>query len=90
MEGWQIQVLIGAVFVLAAMLFYVYKPRPKAPQPRIPPELRFGNAAVADPFRDPKVLDQRLEDFGRFNVRYNEVDGIMLWPWSVFFRRWLD
>lgn len=79
--------LLGLLLVmLGAMLSYTYAP-PKEPLSRpLPPELLKGSHDGDDPFRKPEAMDRRLEDFGRFNVRYNETDGLVEWQTLL---RWI-
>ncbi|MEL7467320.1 MAG: hypothetical protein AAFN27_02620 [Pseudomonadota bacterium] len=82
----QIEILIGLVILVGAMVTYIYAPKDEPTKPRIPPELLQGDLPPDDPFKSSDVMDKRLDDFGRFNTRYNEADGII--PGLRFFRRW--
>jgi len=82
----QIILIIVAVILLGYMLAYIYRPEEKQERPRIPLELLQGDDAPDDPFRSPEAMDRRLEDFGRFNTRYNEIDGTR--PIWEMIRRW--
>ncbi|MEM7058704.1 MAG: hypothetical protein AAF557_14025 [Pseudomonadota bacterium] len=74
---------------LLYMLAYIYLPEDELDTRPIPPELLCDDHQVDDPFRSPDDMRQKLEDFGRFNVRYNEADGVFPGlPFLLRFVRW--
>lgn len=71
-QSLQMEILIGLLMLVGYMLSYIYIPA-RDPRPiRIPHELLVGDVPPDDPFRSPSAMSRRLEDFGRFNTRYNE------------------
>ena len=77
MEGYKIELIIAAASLLFLLLGLIRQSSRQDPPIRIPPELLQGTTPPQDPFRSPTVFAARMEDFGRFNTRYNETDGII-------------
>lgn len=77
MEGYKIQLLLLALGALLLLLALIKRTERQDPPIRIPPEFLKPGPAPEDPFRSPQVFARRMEDFGRFNTRYNETDGVL-------------
>ena len=72
----QLRILAGLLILLGAMLWYIYAPQRDDRSIRIPRELISRDNNVEDPFRDPSVMNDRLDDLGRHSIRANQGDGV--------------
>ena len=76
MQGWNFGLLAVAIYFVMYLIAYIRSVDHQA-RPRTPPEILLHDPGHVDPFRSPEEMRKRLEDFGRFNVRYNEADGLI-------------
>ncbi|MEM7059376.1 MAG: hypothetical protein AAF557_17470 [Pseudomonadota bacterium] len=78
MSPFEIKMLILFGMPVAMMVIYIHLPEEDhwPTYNKYPPELFQNGFELEDPFKNPDLLNSRLEDFGRFDVRYGEADGL--------------